>query len=109
MKDERTTTGDQRPTTGDQRRERDWTGEEWAGEPPTEEQPADAVTGKDAHWNKTEWAGDQGSGMPSPIDPAIMPEGETSISGDRHPSGEQHWVPDAGDASKKAGTGTKQG
>ena len=98
MKDERT-------TTPDQRRERDWTGEEWAGEPPTEEQAADAATGKDARWNKTEWVGDQGGGMPSPMDPSTMPEGETSISGDRHPSGEQHWAPDTAGGSKKAGAG----
>ena len=72
----------------DTKRTGDWKGEEWAGEQPT--RTADEAT--DA-WNKQQYVGDQGDGTPAPQDPDTMPEGETSISGNRHTAGEEHWAP----------------
>ena len=43
-------------------------------------------------WNKTQWVGDQGEGLPAPQDPDTMPEGENALSGDRHAPSEQHWA-----------------
>jgi hypothetical protein len=71
------------------RRSDDWKGEEWAGEDATRNPQASPSE----HWNKEQWVGDQGSGSPLPQDPATMPEGDTSISGNRHTPGEQHWSP----------------
>jgi len=75
--------------TRDPEREKDWARQDWAGsvsdEPPIEDTQAD-------QWNKTAWVGDQGEGAPLPVPPASMPEGEASISGNRHPVGEQHWA-----------------
>lgn len=71
----------------DLRRERDWDRTEWAGS--VTDKPGDAET---PTWNKTEWVGDQGEGAPEPIRREDMPEGDTSITGNRHPSGEQHWA-----------------
>lgn len=65
-----------------------WDREEWAGDLSEDRAPGDADADR---WNKTEWVGDQGEGAPLPEDPAMMPEGDTSISGRRQTSGEQHW------------------
>jgi hypothetical protein len=71
----------------------DWDRREWKGEgqgPATvvEEPPEEPA----AVWNKTEWVGDQGQGRMEPQDPESMAEGESKLSGDRHPSGEEHWA-----------------
>ena len=73
----------------DTERTGDWKGKEWAGEQPTH--TADDPQGE--HWNKEQYVGDHGDGAPAPQDPDTMPEGETSISGNRHTSGEEHWAP----------------
>ena len=51
------------------------------------------MTAQGEHWNKEQYVGDHGDGAPAPQDPDTMPEGETSISGNRHTSGEEHWAP----------------
>jgi hypothetical protein len=75
------------PDVRDPQQEKDWDRTNWAGS--VSDKPA---TPDDKRWNKTEWVGNHGEGMPAPVDPAQMPEGETSISGNRHGSGEQHWA-----------------
>jgi hypothetical protein len=73
----------------DTERTGDWKGKKWAGEEPvrtTDDPQSD-------RWNKDQYVGDQGDGAPVPQDPDTMPEGETSISGNRHTPGEQHWAP----------------
>jgi hypothetical protein len=83
--------------TDETKREGDWTGDEWAGDEtarqgdPVANDTEQTAAGSD-RWNKTEWVGDQGHGAPAPVDPDEMAEGETSISGNRHASGEQHWA-----------------
>ncbi|MEO5964978.1 MAG: hypothetical protein ABIR11_05890 [Candidatus Limnocylindrales bacterium] len=81
--------------TGEIKRTGDWAGEEWAGEKPA----ADEDPNQD-HWNKTEAVGDRGHGAPSPVDPATMPEGDVSITGNRHTPGESHWAGDGADAER---------
>jgi len=77
--------------TDDTRRSDGWTGEDWAGE--TGKDTTDAATAATTdEWNKTEYVGDQGKGAPAPVDPDTMPEGETTLSGNRHASGESHWA-----------------
>ena len=61
----------------------------------------DTATGTDDRWVKTEWVGDQGEGAPAPVDPDTMPEGDRTISGNRHGSGEQHWA--GQDQARRAG------
>jgi hypothetical protein len=94
----------------DTKRTGDWTGDEWAGDETTRTTETAGMTGtsrisetdteqvspdrEGGHWNKEQWVGDQGEGAPLPRDPDTMPEGETSITGDRHTPGEQHWAPD---------------
>ena len=73
----------------DTERTGDWKGKDWAGDEPT--RPSDDAQGE--HWNKEQYVGDHGDGAPLPQDPDTMPEGETSISGNRHTSGEEHWAP----------------
>jgi hypothetical protein len=70
----------------EKQQDRTWDREAWAGDLTDDRAP------KSEHWNKTEFVGDQGEGAPLPQDPATMLEGETSISGNRQPSGEQHWA-----------------
>jgi hypothetical protein len=86
------------------KREGDWDRTEWKGSAPSAtKDPKDELTEAttppepDSPWVKTEWVGDQGEGAPGPVDPAEMPEGEHTISGDRHAPGVQHW---AGGGSK---------
>ncbi|HEU0244905.1 MAG TPA: hypothetical protein VFQ75_13460 [Candidatus Limnocylindrales bacterium] len=91
------------PKRNDTRRTGDWTGDEWAGgetNRTTSTDPAGAVNDPEAtaerteHWNKSQYAGDHGEGVPARQDPDTMPEGETSISGNRHTPGEEHWAPE---------------
>ena len=80
--------------TDDTRRSDDWTGEEWAGDTGDRRTAADTKATADttAEWNKSEYVGDRGEGAPAPVDPHTMPEGSTSLSGNRHPPGESHWA-----------------
>ncbi|HEY3333851.1 MAG TPA: hypothetical protein VGK16_01345 [Candidatus Limnocylindrales bacterium] len=86
----------------DTKRSKDWTGDEWAGDEasrptsPTDTAAGDpvATAARSEHWNKSQYVGDQGEGRLAPQDPDTMPEGETSISGNRHADGEEHWAPD---------------
>lgn len=70
----------------EKQQERTWDREAWAGDLADDPAPESPL------WNKNEFVGDQGDGAPLPQDPDTMPEGETSISGNRHPSSEQHWA-----------------
>jgi hypothetical protein len=89
------------PKLNDTTRTGDWTGDEWKGDEtagastpitPTADDPAETAA-RTEHWNKNQYVGDHGDGAPAPQDPDTMPEGETSISGNRHTSGEAHWAP----------------
>lgn len=62
---------------------------------------AEVMEGHEARWVKTQWAGDQGEGLPAPVDPDRMAEGDTSISGERHTPGGQQWA--AGHGAREAG------
>ncbi len=88
--------------TQDQKQRTKWTGDQWVGDrdgttaaPDSRDQAApDTARSTTDRWSKTQWVGDRGEGAPAPVDPAMMPEGETAISGMRQGSGEQHWAGD---------------
>ena len=81
--------------TDDTRRSDDWTGEDWAGE--TGDRHGPTPTRADCRHDRRSGtrpstSAISGEGAPAPVDPDLMPEGETALSGNRHPSGESHWA-----------------